>query len=137
LARHQPVEERDDAIALVHLEVGQESRCDPGVNRAEVAHRLPDALGRGADCDILSDCCHGLSPRCAGQWRSRAARSGGFRTWSPHLDREGEEMRFGLIGYGAWGRYHADAIAHVGADVGADVGAELAAIACASETSAA
>ena len=39
-------------------------------------------------------------------------------------------MRFGLIGYGAWGRYHAEAIA------GAP-GAELAAIACASEASAA
>jgi myo-inositol 2-dehydrogenase/D-chiro-inositol 1-dehydrogenase len=39
-------------------------------------------------------------------------------------------MRFGLIGYGAWGRYHADAIAHL-------PGAELAAIACAGEASAA
>src|SRR6266478_968881 len=39
-------------------------------------------------------------------------------------------MRFGLIGYGAWGRYHADAIAKA-------PGAELAAIACASEATAA
>jgi myo-inositol 2-dehydrogenase/D-chiro-inositol 1-dehydrogenase len=39
-------------------------------------------------------------------------------------------MRFGLIGYGAWGRYHADAIAGT-------PGAELAAIACASEETAA
>src|SRR5262245_22490114 len=38
-------------------------------------------------------------------------------------------MRFGLIGYGAWGRYHADAIAQAGA--------ELSAIACAGEASAA
>lgn len=39
-------------------------------------------------------------------------------------------MRFGLIGYGAWGRYHAAAIARA-------PGAELAAIACAGEASAA
>ncbi len=39
-------------------------------------------------------------------------------------------MRFGLIGYGAWGRYHADAIAKA-------PGAELAAIASASEATAA
>jgi myo-inositol 2-dehydrogenase/D-chiro-inositol 1-dehydrogenase len=39
-------------------------------------------------------------------------------------------MRFGLIGYGAWGRYHADAIS-------AAPGAELSAIACAGEASAA
>ena len=39
-------------------------------------------------------------------------------------------MRFGLIGYGAWGRYHADAIV-------AAPGAELAAIACAGKESAA
>ena len=39
-------------------------------------------------------------------------------------------MRFGLIGYGAWGRFHADAI-------GKAPGAELAAIACASEATAA
>jgi myo-inositol 2-dehydrogenase/D-chiro-inositol 1-dehydrogenase len=38
-------------------------------------------------------------------------------------------MRFGLIGYGAWGRYHAAAIGKAGA--------ELAAIACASEATAA
>ena len=38
-------------------------------------------------------------------------------------------MRFGLIGYGAWGRFHADAI-------GKTPGAELAAIACASEATA-
>src|SRR5262249_14383874 len=36
-------------------------------------------------------------------------------------------MRFGLIGYGLWGRHHANAIAKA-------PGAELAAIACASET---
>jgi len=39
-------------------------------------------------------------------------------------------MRFGLIGYGLWGRHHANAIAKA-------PGAELAAIACASETTAA
>src|SRR5262245_2105044 len=39
-------------------------------------------------------------------------------------------MRFGLIGYGLWGRYHAQAIA-------AAPGATLAAIACASEETAA
>src|SRR5215471_9790444 len=38
-------------------------------------------------------------------------------------------MRFGLIGYGLWGRHHANAIAKAS-------GAELAAIACASETTA-
>ena len=39
-------------------------------------------------------------------------------------------MRFGLIGYGAWGKFHAEAIVKA-------PGAELAAIACASEASAA
>src|ERR671910_2817962 len=39
-------------------------------------------------------------------------------------------MRFGLIGFGAWGKFHADAIRKA-------PGAELAAIACASEASAA
>ncbi|MBP8294760.1 MAG: Gfo/Idh/MocA family oxidoreductase [Burkholderiales bacterium] len=39
-------------------------------------------------------------------------------------------MRFALIGYGLWGRYHADAIVNA-------PGAELAAIACASEPTAA
>src|SRR5919201_5136228 len=39
-------------------------------------------------------------------------------------------MRFGLIGYGAWGRHHAAAIAKT-------AGARLTAIACGSETSAA
>jgi len=39
-------------------------------------------------------------------------------------------MRFGLIGYGLWGRHHANAVAKA-------PGAELAAIACASETTAA
>ena len=39
-------------------------------------------------------------------------------------------MRFGLIGYGLWGRHHAAAIAKA-------PGAELAAIACASEATAA
>ena len=38
-------------------------------------------------------------------------------------------MRFGLIGYGLWGRHHAAAIAKA-------PGAELAAIACASEATA-
>src|SRR6516165_6331591 len=40
------------------------------------------------------------------------------------------DMRFGLIGFGAWGRFHAEAIRKA-------PGAELAAIACASETTAA
>ena len=39
-------------------------------------------------------------------------------------------MRFGLIGYGLWGRHHANAVAKAS-------GAELAAIACASEATAA
>ena len=39
-------------------------------------------------------------------------------------------MRFGLIGYGAWGKYHARAIGKAG-------GAELAAICCKSEATAA
>ena len=39
-------------------------------------------------------------------------------------------MRFGLIGYGLWGKYHAEAIVNA-------PGAELAAIACATETTAA
>ena len=39
-------------------------------------------------------------------------------------------MRFGLIGYGAWGKYHARAIEKA-------EGAELAAIACKSEATAA
>jgi myo-inositol 2-dehydrogenase / D-chiro-inositol 1-dehydrogenase len=51
----------------------------------------------------------------------------GFALW---CGQEGEAMRFGLIGYGAWGRYHAEAI-------GKAPGAELAAIACASEATAA
>lgn len=38
-------------------------------------------------------------------------------------------MRFGLIGYGLWGRHHAQAIAKA-------PGAELAAIACKTEVSA-
>ena len=42
----------------------------------------------------------------------------------------GVAMRFGLIGYGAWGRFHADAIGNA-------PGVELAAIACASEATAA
>ena len=47
-----------------------------------------------------------------------------------HTVEAGETMRFGLIGYGAWGRFHAAAI-------GKTPGAELAAIACASEATAA
>ena len=43
--------------------------------------------------------------------------------------KSGGPMRLGLIGYGAWGRYHADAIVET-------PGAELAAIACASESTA-
>ena len=39
-------------------------------------------------------------------------------------------MRFGLIGYGLWGKYHAEAIVNA-------PGAELAAIACATEATAA
>ena len=40
------------------------------------------------------------------------------------------DMRFGLIGFGAWGRFHAEAIRKA-------PGAELAAIACTSEATAA
>ena len=47
-----------------------------------------------------------------------------------HAVEAGEAMRFGLIGYGAWGRFHAAAI-------GKTPGAELAAIACATEATAA
>jgi myo-inositol 2-dehydrogenase/D-chiro-inositol 1-dehydrogenase len=46
-----------------------------------------------------------------------------------HDKKSGKAMRFGLIGYGAWGKFHAEAIRKT-------AGAELAAIACASEATA-
>src|SRR5260370_1673809 len=62
LARHQAVEEGDNAIALVHLEVGQEAWRHLGVDLAEVAQRVPHRAGAACHGNFLSKRCHIVSP---------------------------------------------------------------------------
>ena len=58
LARHGAVREGHDARVAVELGVEDEARRQPCVQRAEIAHRVPDVVCRCVDDDIFVNRCH-------------------------------------------------------------------------------
>ena len=61
LARHRAVRKRDGAGVAVELGVGHEAGHQPRMQRAEIAQRVPDVIGRGVDEDFFVDGSHGES----------------------------------------------------------------------------
>ena len=58
-ARHRAVGKRHDPGVAVEFRIGHEARHQPRMQRAEIAQRVPDVIGRGVDDDFFVDGGHG------------------------------------------------------------------------------
>ena len=75
LARDVAVVERHDARVAFETRVGDKSRRQPLMHRAEITHRRPDIFGVGVDRDVLVDGSHGCRPSFYGVIASGAKQS--------------------------------------------------------------
>ena len=57
--RHIAAGEGDDARIAVEFGIGDEARHQPRMQRAEIAHRVPDVVGAGVEGDVFVDGSHG------------------------------------------------------------------------------